>query len=107
MANLEQLRAEVDRLSPRALESEYHQRKYQKAFRAWKAAKEAERKSMGGITVYPCQVKEAGGAHFGNDLWKCGVCGQEKYPEAFVCPNGNPNPSAAKWLDWSRGPQCH
>jgi hypothetical protein len=38
----------------------------------------------------PCRIKEGGGAHFGDDLWRCETCGREKYPEAFTCPNGVP-----------------
>lgn len=40
----------------------------------------------------PCRITEGGGNHFGNDLWKCSVCGQEKYPEVFVCLRRYPTP---------------
>lgn len=46
-----------------------------------------------------CRIREGGGLHFGDDLWTCAVCGQEKYPEVFSCPRGEPDPRPTQEAD--------
>lgn len=35
----------------------------------------------------PCDIQEGGGAHYGDDLRTCKICGMEKYSESFQCPH--------------------
>lgn len=40
----------------------------------------------------PCLITKGGGAHFGDDLWTCSTCGEQKYSEVFRCRVGRQIP---------------